>query len=28
NHNLGVTAVVMAEECGKLLKDFFKQKRK
>ncbi|MWY91766.1 nucleoside deaminase [Francisella tularensis] len=27
NHNLGVTAGVMADECGKLLKDFFKQRR-
>ncbi|MDE4946939.1 nucleoside deaminase, partial [Francisella tularensis subsp. holarctica] len=25
--NLGVTAGVMADECGKQLKDFFKQRR-
>ncbi|MFV9972167.1 MAG: tRNA adenosine(34) deaminase TadA [Francisella endosymbiont of Hyalomma asiaticum] len=27
NHNLGITAGVMAGKCSKLLKDFFKQKR-
>ena len=27
NHNLGVTAGVIADKCSKLLKDFFKQRR-